>query len=82
MVATAQLPEFGMTPASVRALEDLYLGARTRLALARDRNTCNAAVKVIADGGVVTVAYLPQDVEVAPHIQQVLADVQGIDDLR
>lgn len=82
LVATAQLPDFRMTPASVRALEDLHLGARTRIALARDRNTCNAAVKVIADRGVVTVAYLPQDSEVAPFIQPVLADVRGIDDLR
>ena len=82
LVATAQLPEFRMTPAAVRALEDLYLGARTRIALARDRNTCKAAVKVRADKGVVTVSYLPKDGEVAPFIQPALAEVKGIDDLR
>ncbi len=82
LVATAQLPEFQLTPASRRALEDLYLGARARVALARDRNTCNAAVNVRADRGVVTVGYLPQDVEAAPFIQNILAGVPGIEDLR
>jgi cytidylate kinase len=82
LVAAAQLPEFQLTPASLRTLKDLYLGARARIALARDERTFSAAVKVRADGGVVTVSYLPQDAEAAPFIRRVLEKVPGISDLR
>ena len=82
LVATAQLPEFQMTPASVGSLRDLYLGAKARIALARDENTYKAGVKVRADRGVVTVSYLPQDAEAAPHIRRVLEGLPDISDLR
>ncbi len=82
MVASAQLPDFQLTPASIRALEDLHLGARARMALARDANTYRAAVKVRADRGVVTVNYLPQDSDAAPHIRGVLEGLSGLEDLR
>jgi len=82
LVAAAQLPEFQLTPASIRTLEDLYLGSRARMALARDERTFAAGVKVRADGGVVTVSYLPQDADAAPHFREILASVQGISDLR
>lgn len=82
LVASAQLPDFQMTPASVRVLEDLHLGATARLALSMDRKTSRAAVKVTADRGVVTVSYLPKDVEVASFIQPALQGVPGIEDLR
>ncbi|MFC1660005.1 AAA family ATPase [Gemmatimonadota bacterium] len=82
LVSAAQLPEFQLTPASTRTLRDLYLGARARIALARDERTFSAGVKVRADEGVVTVSYLPQDAEAAPHIRGVLEKVVGISDLR
>jgi len=82
LVAAAQLPEFQLTPASTGMLKDLYLSARARMALARDEETFSAGLKVRADRGVVTVSYLPQDVEVAPHIRGVLEKVAGIVDLR
>jgi cytidylate kinase len=82
LVASAQLPEFQMTPASVRVLEDLYLGAKARLALSRHPKTCNAAVKVTADRGVVTVSYLPKDGDLARLIGPVMEGVSGIEDLR
>ncbi|MGD2121121.1 MAG: cytidylate kinase-like family protein [Gemmatimonadota bacterium] len=82
LMASAQLPDFQLTPASIRVLEDLYLGARARMALARDENTYRAAVKVRADRGVVTVNYLPQDSDAAPHIRRVLEGLPGLDDLR
>ncbi len=81
IVGMAQLPDFQMTPASTRVLRDLYLGARARLALARDENTFKAAMKVRADDGVVTVSYLPQDAAAAPFVEDALKQVQGIDDL-
>jgi cytidylate kinase len=82
LVASAQLPDFQLTPASIRMLRDLHLGARARMALARDENTYRAAVKVRADQGVVTVNYLPQDSDAAPHIRRVLEGLSGVDDLR
>jgi cytidylate kinase len=82
LVAAAQLPDFQLPPASIATLKDLHLGARARMALARDERTFSAAVKVRADGGVVTVSYLPQDGEAAPHIRSVLEKVVGIGDLR
>jgi len=82
LVSMAQLPDFQMTPASNKALQDLHLGARARLALARDKGTHPAAVKVRADSGVVTVSYRPQDQAVARNIPSVLERVDGIRDLR
>ena len=82
LVATAQLPDFQLTPASTATLKDLYLSARARMALARDEKTYSASVKVRSDGGVVTVSYLPQDAESAQHIRSVLDRVAGITDLR
>ncbi len=82
LVATSQLPDFQLTPVSIRLLKDLFLGATARMALARDERTYRAAVKVRADGGVVTVSYLPQDAGIASDIQRVLDAVPGIADLR
>ena len=82
LVATAQLPDFQLTPASIEALKDLYLGARARMALARDEETYRAAVKVRADRGVVTVNYLPRDADAAPHIRRVLEGLPEVSDLR
>lgn len=82
LVATAQLPEFKLAPVAEQALRDLYLGAKTRLALSRDKNTCRAAVKVTANRGTVTVSFLPRDSDVASFIRPVVDAVQGIEDLR
>lgn len=82
LVASAQLPDFQLTPASIGVLKDLHLGARARIALARDENTYQAAVKVRADQGIVTVNYLPQDSDAAPHIGRVLEGLPGLSDLR
>jgi cytidylate kinase len=82
LTGVAQLPDFQMTPASGKALQDLFLGATARLALARDKRTHAAAVKVRADAGVVTVSYRPQDFGVGDAIPSVLEPIEGIKDLR
>jgi hypothetical protein len=82
LVAMSQLPEFQFTPASLRMVEDLDLGARTSLALVRDKRTATSGLKVRADRGVVTVTYLPQEAETASAIPEVLMSVRGIRDLR
>jgi cytidylate kinase len=78
----AQLPEFHETPASRRALEGLKLASEARLALARDRRTYAASLKVRANEGALSVTYLPRDAALAPVIPEVLAGVEGVRDLR
>jgi len=82
LVNVAQLPDFQITPAAGKTLEDLHLAARTRLALARDERTHWAGVKVRADKGVVTVTYLPQDAEVAEFIPGVCRNLPGLKEIQ
>jgi len=82
MVSVAQLPDFQMTPASRKAMLDLRLAAKCRVALARHERTFRRKFQVRADGGVVTVTFLPQDSRYAEFIPQALAPVEGVTDLR
>jgi len=82
LVNVAQLPDFQMTPAARKVLEDLHLAARARLALARDERTHWAGVKVRADKGVVTVTYLPQDAKVAEFIPAVCRNLPDLKEVR
>lgn len=82
LVGLAQLPDFQMTPASKNEMLDLQLAAKVRLALARDERTAKAGFKVRADGGVVTLTYLPKDSACAEHIQEVAAGIPGIKEFR
>lgn len=81
LCAYSQLPEFQETPASRRALEGLRLAAQARLALARDKRTYAASLKVRANEGTLSVTYLPRDAALAPLIPEVLAGVEGVRDL-
>ena len=78
----AQLPDFQMTPASRRSMEDLRLAARARTMLAQDERSHAASVKVRADNGVVNVTYLPQDARLASSIPEVCKDLPGASDIR
>lgn len=82
LVGIAQLPDFQMTPASKKTMLDLRLGAKARLALARDDRTCGATFKVRADAGIVTVSYVPQDAKLAEFIPDVLRPLPGISEAR
>jgi cytidylate kinase len=82
LCAYAQLPEFHETPASRRALEGLRLASEARLALARDKRTYAASLKVRANEGALSVTYLPKDAALAPVIPEVLAEVEGVRELR
>ncbi|MFH1723307.1 MAG: cytidylate kinase-like family protein [Elusimicrobiota bacterium] len=78
MCAVAALPEFQPTPASLKAMQDLRLGARARVALARHEATRHAQLKVQATGGAVSVTYLPQQAGVAESIPEILKGVEGV----
>jgi cytidylate kinase len=82
LVNIAQMPDFQMTPASRRLMEDLRLAAKARLKIARDERTHRASVKVRADNGIVNITYLPQDAKVADALTDVCRDLPGMKDIR
>jgi len=77
----AELPDFKMTPASERALRNLYLANLARSLLARDKRTGYAEFKVTANEGVVHVVCLPQQAEVAQYVNDVLRELEGCRDI-
>ena len=81
LASIAQLPDFQVTPASQRAMEDLVLAADARVLLARDERTFRANVNVRADRGAVTVTYLPQDAGISEIIPKIIAPLQGVREL-
>jgi len=81
LASIAQLPDFQVTPASKKSLEDLVLAADARVLLARDKRTFRANVKVRADRGIVAVTYLPQDAGIEDVISEVLASLPGVRDI-
>lgn len=81
VLAVSQLPDFKLTPASTRALRNLYLGSKAHFALSKDPRTSFADMRVTADEGTVQVTYLPQESEVVPHVREVLASIEGIKDI-
>jgi cytidylate kinase len=82
LMQMAQLPDFQTTPASLRSMEDLRLGAKARLLIARDDRTHAASVKVRADRGVVNVTYLPHDAKIAAVLPEVCRALPGLKDIR
>jgi cytidylate kinase len=82
LVGVAELPDFQMTPASQKAMLDLRLAAKSRVALARHERTFRAKFKVRADDGAVTVTFLPQDSRYAEHIREALGSVAGVKEVR
>lgn len=72
LVSFAQLPDFKITPASKKTLDDLLLAAKVRMVIAQDDKIHNAHVKVRSDSGKVTVTYLPQDIKIAQDIPDVV----------
>lgn len=81
LCAMAALPDFKLSPASVKAIDNLYLGSKAHFALTTDDRTSFADVKVTANDGVVQVTYLPQQAEVAPYVKDVLSKVSGIKEI-
>jgi hypothetical protein len=77
LCATAELPDFQATPASLKLMEDLNLSSQAKLRLALDERTLQADLQVHANNGVITVTYPPDQAKVGPHIPQVLTDLPG-----
>jgi len=72
----AQLPEFQVTPAVTKSLQDLHLASESRLLLAMDKRTSNVNVKVRVSNGVVYVTYLAQQAKEAEMVSEVLTQLK------
>jgi hypothetical protein len=81
LVHMAQLPDFQETPASHRALADLLLASRCRLAIAADPRTSDMNVKVRAEKGAVSVTYQPWQSERGQLLPGVLEPIEGLERL-
>ncbi|MEW5994920.1 MAG: cytidylate kinase-like family protein, partial [Candidatus Zixiibacteriota bacterium] len=81
LCALAELPDFKLSPASIKAIKNLLLSSKAHFALSSDHRTNLADVRVSADDGIVQVIYLPQQSEVVPYVQEVLSSVPGIKDV-
>ncbi len=81
LVALAQLPEFQVTPAALRTIEDLLLASRCRVALGADQRTHDVAVQVRSQRGRVSVTYLPRQEGRAELIPEVLKNVEGVEEV-
>ena len=77
----AQLPDFAPTPASRRALGDLWLSAKARDLLGRDPATAGADLTVTAQNSRVTVTYMPRQQSVAQEIPRVLSGLTEASEL-
>jgi len=80
--AMADLPDFKLTPASTKAIQNLMLASKARFVLVHDARTHDAEVKVTADDGVVTVTYMPQYAEIIPFVPEILEKLPGCKEVR
>jgi cytidylate kinase len=81
VLATAELPEFKRTPASLRMLEDILLASRARVRLGTDPRTSQAAFQVKAQRGTLSVKVMPRQASLVPLIPEVLAPLEGVQGL-
>jgi cytidylate kinase len=72
-----QSPEFQPTPASLQAMENLYLAAQARDRLMRDERTGWADLNVTAQDGRITITYMPGQSRVSHEIPAVLSGLEG-----
>lgn len=77
MCSMAELPDFKLTPASIKAVKNLKLASSARFLLLKDKRTNFADFKVTADNGVVQVICMPHQAEVAQYVQEILGGLEN-----
>jgi len=82
LIRMATLPEFTLTQASEKVLQDLTLSSRVWAALAKNESTKRLAVKVSADGGLVTVEGSVGSQKAVDVIPEVVRQVEGVREIR
>lgn len=81
LIPLTQLPEFQITPATRRMLEDLLIASRCRLAIGSDQRTAELNVQVRSESGRVSVTYLPRQKREAAFIPDVLKNIEGVEEI-
>lgn len=81
LVSLTLLPEFQITPAGRRAIDDLLVTARCRLAIGSDQRTGDLNVQVRSERGRVSVTYLPRQQREAAFIPEVLKNIEGVGEI-
>ena len=82
LCAMTELPDYQQTPASRRAIAELLLASRARIALGQDEKTSRADVRVRTRGGTVSVHCMPRQASVIEHIPGALAKIEGVENIR
>ncbi len=78
LCSMVDLPDFRPTPASLAVMGNYCLAARARMRLALDERTSWADLTVSANQGVITVTYMPRQVQVAQSIPEVVSGLKGV----
>ncbi len=78
LCSMVDLPDFRPTPASLAVMGNYCLAARARMRLALDERTSWADLTVSANEGVITVTYMPRQVQVAQSIPEVVSGLMGV----
>jgi len=82
IIRMTALDELRVSPASQKAFEDAALGSRVWAALARNDLTRKAAVKVSAEGGLVTIEGSVGSQKVVDAIPELVRQVEGVKEIR
>jgi len=79
LCSMTQLPDFLPTPSTQRAMQNMLLAARARVALAEHEKTYAGQFIVRADRGVVSVVYKLQQADLAEQVTRVLRGLSGVE---
>lgn len=81
LCSMAQLSDFQPTPASIRAMKNLWLAAKVRHQIGTHELTVGADLRVSAQDGRVTITYMPGQSKIAPKIPEVVAGIEGAQEI-
>src|SRR4030042_549581 len=81
LCSMAQLSDFQPTPASIRAMKNLWLAAKVRHPIGTHELTGGADIRVSAQDGRVTITYMPGQSKIAPKIPEVVAGIEGAQEI-
>ncbi|OIP91981.1 MAG: hypothetical protein AUK24_02195 [Syntrophaceae bacterium CG2_30_49_12] len=81
LCSMAQLSDFQTTPASIRAMKNLWLAAKVRHKLGTHELTAGADLRVSAQDGRVTISYMPGQSKIAAAIPDVVGVIDGAQEI-
>ncbi|MFH1539684.1 MAG: cytidylate kinase-like family protein [bacterium] len=78
LCTVCQLPDFQVTPASRRAIDNMLLASRVRVALAEHEDTYSGQYTVRASDGAVSVVYPLYQAHAAEKISAIVGKIEGV----